>query len=503
MPDRIPLSAADRRLLDLANRAAVVNPFGAERRRIERDLADLGPEPRGRDTGRSSGSGATIFDRALDAVEQRLGALGPTIAPDGMDPADARRLRLAHLFVAHHRACDALDAHVAAQLASAGTGPVPFPDGPGILADLEARGFRPDEARRLLSLFFQLRRAYHFIDRTLVGSCPSIGRVRERLWHNVFTHDLSTYVEHLQPRMEDFSTLVLGETGTGKGNAAAAIGRSGYIPFDVGAGRFAESFTRAFVPVNLAEFSRDLLESELFGHRKGAFTGAIESRDGVFARCSPHGSIFLDEIGELGVALQVKLLRVLQDRRFVPVGGSRAARFSGRVIAATNRPPGALLDGGGLRPDLYYRLCSDEIVVPPLRQRLREDPSELRFLVEHLVERIAGTRSRELADRVVRELTAHVPGNHPWPGNVRELEQAVRRVLLEGAYRPRPGQGAGSPPPFIEAIVDGELDARQLLAAYCAHLHGRLGTYEAVARVTGLDRRTARKHVLAHGDGAG
>lgn len=201
--------------------------------------------------------------------------------------------------------------------------------------------------------------------------------------------------------MEDFSTLLLGETGTGKGTAAAAIGRSGFIPYDERRGCFTESFTRNFVTINLSQFAESLIESELFGHKKGAFTGAVEHHQGVFARCTPHGSIFLDEIGEISVPLQVKLLQVLQDRTFTPVGSHQQLRFSGRIIAATNRPLDELRKKGLMREDFFYRLCSDIIVVPPLRQRLQEDPKELDLILSHILQRIIGEEPDELV-RMVR-----------------------------------------------------------------------------------------------------
>src|SRR5256885_4529537 len=138
--------------------------------------------------------------------------------------------------------------------------------------------------------------------------------------------------------MEEFSTLLLGETGTGKGTAAAAIGRSGFIPYDDKQHRFAESFTRSFVALNLSQHPETLIESELFGHRKGAFTGAVEAHEGIFARCSPHGAIFLDEIGDVSTPVQIKLLQVVEDRTFSPVGSHERQRFRGRVISATHKP---------------------------------------------------------------------------------------------------------------------------------------------------------------------
>jgi DNA-binding NtrC family response regulator len=129
---------------------------------------------------------------------------------------------------------------------------------------LKRRGFSADEATRFFAIFFQIRRAAHFIEQGLIGRSACMKEFRRRLWQNVFTHDIRTYERGLWNRMEDFSTLLLGETGTGKGAAAAAIGRSAFIPFDTRKGTFAESFTRGFVGVNLSQFPETLIESELF-----------------------------------------------------------------------------------------------------------------------------------------------------------------------------------------------------------------------------------------------
>src|SRR5213078_1832008 len=133
---------------------------------------------------------------------------------------------------------------------------------------------------------------------------------------------------------------------------------------------FAESFTRTFISLNLSQFPEALIESELFGHKKGAFTGAIEAHEGVFARCSPHGAIFLDELGEVSIPTQIKLLQVLQERTFSPVGSREKLRFCGRVIAATNSELDELRRQKVFRDDFYYRLCSDILTVPSLRQRI-------------------------------------------------------------------------------------------------------------------------------------
>jgi transcriptional regulator with GAF, ATPase, and Fis domain len=297
--------------------------------------------------------------------------------------------------------------------------------------------------------------------------------------------------------MEDYSTLILGETGTGKGVAAMSIGRSGYIPFDEKKGAFVESFSRAFVSLNLSQFPEQLIESELFGHKKGAFTGAVVEHSGVFSRCSPYGAVLLDEIGEISVPLQIKLLQVLQERIFSPVGSHRNKRFRGRVIAATNRSIHELRSEKIFRDDFFYRLCSDIISVPPLRQRIKEDKNELDELIDHTLKRIAGQPSTGLAEKVRNTIHKEIPSSYAWAGNVRELEQCTRRILLKDSCRV---DSSGISDDDIQGRItrgmsEGDYSAQQVLSGYCTVLYEKLGTYEAVARQSGLDRRTVKKYI--------
>src|SRR5207253_1060927 len=154
-------------------------------------------------------------------------------------------------------------------------------------------------------------------------------------------------------------------------------------------------------------------------HRKGAFTGAIDDHAGVFELCDAHGALFLDEIGEVGIPIQIKLLQVLQERTFTPLGSHDAKRFAGRVIAATNRPLAEMRRGGAFRDDFFYRLCSDVIMMPTLRQRIEESPEELDQLVAALVARTTGEHSGELTGIVLEVLRRDLPPSYPWPGNVR------------------------------------------------------------------------------------
>ena len=474
----------------LVRAATAANPFMPERDRLNREIGGPGP--------------GDPFER----VEARVGEAVGRLRADG--EADIRRfvggdrelVRVLLLFQVFHEQRAAIDDHIDRQAAAGGRA-LPAPFAPPCLERLENVGFGPAERAVTLAQFFQLRRAFRFIDQGLVGRSPAMQRLRADLWTTLFTHDFLGYEKRLWNRMEDFSVLLLGETGSGKGAAAAAVSRAGYIPFDAPAGRFAESFTELFVPVTLSQFAESLIESELFGHRKGAFTGAVSDHEGVFGRCRPNGAIFLDEIGELSAPVQIKLLRVLQERVFSPVGSHEARRFSGRVVAATNRPLDALRRSGRFREDFYYRLCSDEIVVPPLRRRLGEAPDEMDDLLRVILRRLCGPAGMELIGEI-RAALDRAPGPaYAWPGNVRELEQAVRRILLRGAYRPpearAPEHEAGGLASALARDVEaGSLDARTLIARYCRMLYERDGRFAEVARRTGLDRRTARRHVVAH-----
>ena len=203
-----------------------------------------------------------------------------------------------------------------------------------------------------------------------------------------------------------------------------------------------------------------------------------------------------EAIGEVSIPVQIKLLQVLQERTFTPLGGHERKRFAGRVIAATNRALAALRRDGRFRDDFFYRLCSDVIEVPTLRQRISESPAELDQLVSLLVERIIGTPSPELVATVLEAFENILPRGYAWPGNVRELEQAVRRILLKGGYAGDTPQATQSEDDALVAkLRAGILTADELLRGYCVMLYQRLGTYTEVAKRTGLDPRTSRKYV--------
>jgi len=210
---------------------------------------------------------------------------------------------------------------------------------------------------------------------------------------------------------QNVNVLILGESGTGKELVAQALYHH------------SRRSDRPFLAVNCAAIPETLLESELFGHEQGAFTGADRRRIGKFEQCD-GGTLFLDEIGELSMATQAKLLRVLQDRTFQPLGGNQTLQVDVRVIAATNRNLEAMIEAGTFRPDLYFRLADFTISLPPLRER-KED---LRDLARHILKRT----NQELGTGidVIPDETFAILSDYDWPGNVRELQNMLRSSLL-------------------------------------------------------------------------
>ena len=236
------------------------------------------------------------------------------------------------------------------------------------------------------------------------GRSPAIRRLKEHM-RNV-------------ARDRDVTVLILGESGTGKERVARSIHRA------------SPRRHSPFVVVNCAGLSATLAEDELFGHVKGAFTGAHESRAGPFERAA-GGTVFLDEIGDLAASLQIKLLRAIQQRAVQRLGDVRETSFDVRILSATNIDVAAAVAAGRFRADLYYRLAVYELFVPPLRER---GAADIRQLTQVLLDRSAERRRRQapeihpdVLDRLVR---------HRWPGNVRELENTIERmIVMAGASR--------------------------------------------------------------------
>ena len=297
----------------------------------------------------------------------------------------------------------------------------------------------------------------------MIGDSPALARVREA-------------IARVAPT--DSTVLIQGETGTGKELAARAI-------HDASARR-----ERPLIKLNCAALPRELVESELFGHEKGAFTGAIQQRRGRF-ELADGGTLFLDEVGELPLEAQAKLLRVLQDGEFERVGGTRSLRADVRVIAATNRDLHAEVGAGRFRADLFYRLNVFPIVLPPLRERR----GDIAPLLAHFAARTArrlGCAISGVAPAFVERAAAYA-----WPGNVRELQNIVERALILWRGGPLDGSALLGEPPAATRVAPAS--AVTLEDVERRHIHDvlratdwRIEGERGAARILGLNPSTLR-----------
>lgn len=489
MKNLYSLSSVDRKFISLVHEAAFSNPFGEKRDQIDNQIAAL--------SRKKADTPEEILEILVEQMRKFLARLDDQGASKISDFCEKDRplIKNTYLFFIFHELIDDFDNLIQQQIRS-GDRPVRVDFVDKAYQKFDRRGLTQTQAFRFFSIFYQIRRAYYFISHSLTGRSEAMKKLRCALWNSVFTNDIAVYDNFLLDKMEDFSTLILGGTGSGKGSAAAAIGRSGYIEFDEAKGCFSENFNCNFISINLSQYPETLIESELFGYRKGAFTGAIDDYPGIFSLCSPFGSLFLDEIGEVSSHVQIKLLNVLQERTFSPVGSHKMQRFKGRVIAATNRSISSLRQDGKFRDDFFYRLCSNIITVPSLKQRLDENPDEIYELVDVIVARIIGNNTSGIAQGIVETLSKNIPSSYEWPGNVRELEQAIRCILITGNYSGNLPRAETDACKDIQIKMEhGEFSAKDLLAEYCGYLYSRYGTYEKVAEITRLDRRTVKKHL--------
>lgn len=481
------LTPSDKEFFSRVNQSAFLNPFSEKRHSSDAHAV-----------GKKANNPFLHLGELLNKLDTRLQTISTSSTQSLYSlytEEDAQLLEVAILFQVLHRHRDGLDAYIRNQV-KASDKLLPADCASEIFSELCARGFSVDRAEAFVALIFQMRRAYYFISTGLMGQCDSMRSLREKLWNVIFTSDIKFYVRCFWNRLEDFSTLLLGETGTGKGAAAMALGRSNYIPYKSDLSTFSENFAKSFLSINLSEFSENLIESELFGHRKGAFTGATSDHEGIFSRCSRRGAIFLDEIGDVSEQVQIKLLRVLQERVFFPVGGHERIRFGGRVIAATNQDIEKLRNDGRFRNDFYYRLSSTRIELPSLRMRIAENEDELTLMLTEVVKRMSGEELPELVERIQGVLQRDLPKDYGWPGNVRELEQAVRSVILSGEYigeknANNPSVTSGE----LNRCLSGDMTLTELEKWYCRCLYDKLGTYGAVAAKLGIDWRTVKQKI--------
>jgi formate hydrogenlyase transcriptional activator len=275
----------------------------------------------------------------------------------------------------------------------------------------------------------------------------------------------------------DSTVLVLGETGTGKELIARAIHR------------LSNRSSRPLIRVNCAAIPPSLIASELFGHERGAFTGALQRRLGRFEAAN-GGTIFLDEIGELPMETQITLLRVIQEREFERVGSSQPISVDVRIIAATNRDLQAAVSTGTFREDMFYRLNVFPICVPALRERMEDIP----LLVEHLIGRFAKSAGKTF--RTIKMNTIEILQAYDWPGNIRELQNVIERsvILSEGdvfsvdqSWLRRDVRRPRAVAPLASSIADRE---REIIEAALAESRGRVAGPAGAAAKLGIPRQT-------------
>jgi PAS domain S-box-containing protein len=285
----------------------------------------------------------------------------------------------------------------------------------------------------------------------------------------------------------DSTVLISGETGTGKELIARAIHKR------------SNRAARAFIRVNCAAIPQSLIASELFGHEKGAFTGALQRRTGRF-EAADGGTIFLDEIGELPMETQIALLRVLQEQEFERIGSSEPLQVDVRVIAATNRDLGRAVEAGTFRQDLFYRLNVFPVRLPPLRERV----DDISVLVEYSIDRYAKKAGKKF--RAISKKTLELFETYDWPGNVRELQNVIERavVLCDGdtfsideTWLKRTPRWAPDPEvPLIATVVAHE---KELIEAALAKSNGRIAGPSGAAAKLGIPRQTLESKIRSFG----
>ncbi len=254
----------ERKFLSSIKEAITLNPFSQKRQNADLSLSSMSP----------GSAPSEIFKKLIARIEKIIDPVTDSQGKvlGGLSDCDHDLISYGFLFKSFYRYCDSYDKLIEDQVVAGETScKVMFAS--DFLGDLRTFGFTRDDSVRYFSLFYQMRRAFYFINK-ISGDSLCVQQLRMNLWNNIFTNNIELYDTYLWNRMEDFSTMLLGETGTGKGLAASAIGRSAFIPFDEKNSCFKESFAKTFISINLSQFPESLIESELFGHKKGAFTGA-------------------------------------------------------------------------------------------------------------------------------------------------------------------------------------------------------------------------------------
>ncbi len=503
------LSDGERAFAERIEELIRINPFLPERIDLEKKAlgSEYRPEPTDWNLDPLAVEALRNTNRILDHIKRLLESVGRRLQTNraGLDDRESALCRSMVFFFVYHRYLPACTEAIQERM-DGGKELYSLPFFEGFRKDVDdycSLGVltlvSPFTHAHLFSLAFQVARAFSTIFYFIVGQSAPAAKLRARVWESIFTRDMLEHSSLLYDFMGDITTLISGPSGTGKELVARAISFSRYIPFDIQTRRFKDDFMRSFYPLNLSAFSPSLIESELFGHRKGAFTGALNDRVGWLEQCGPWGTVFLDEIGDIDPSIQVKLLRVLESRRFERLGDGKSIAFRGKIIAATNRNLDVEMAKGRFREDLYYRLCADSVEAPSLEERLRNRADELPILVTYLLKRwLRGQADDELRNQCVTWIRKNLPASYSWPGNVRELDRCIRNIVIHGSYSPQgEGRRAADDAGGIAALMrKGELTAEELTARYCEMVYSSCMNYEETGRRLGLDRRTVKRYVM-------
>lgn len=433
-------------------------------------------------------------DQAYEQLEQ---ALADQRALNLSKKAWSRAARLSWALSLYPQLIDDLDEHIAQP--------------PGQEQELEwakaaftqlRRWLDRHESAWWLGLFYQWRRAWCLLHEQLVGSGPSMQRLRATVWSCCFGPSLQDYERGLWKRLHHIGVWIEGEPGAGHEHVARVLAGSGWRGYDERRARFEDELVAGeeLIVIELEGLTPLEQEALLFGHRKGALLP--KSSVGALERAQPGQLIWIEGIEHASGALQVALARAQQRREFTPAGSAQRLPLKARQVLSLKRQAADLIDEGALLHEAYYKLGACSIWLPPLRARLSEAARPLDELTQLIQALCTSLTDHSGADpeHIAQTITRDVMHEHAWPGNLHELAHAIAQVELLGSYhlsqkqRRAPGEAVNAQA-LATSLACGEISIKELTEGYCLMLYEQLGTYEAVAARTGLDRRTVKKYI--------